>query len=85
MPAAETVEVGRALLGGFEFPSRKSKGGCQDHELGVVAKACLGGGEGEAIAADKGWDARARPPAIASSGVLPFTILLILAWGPSCP
>jgi hypothetical protein len=50
-PQPETIETGRMLLGRFAFAPRAPEANRQDHELGVIAEACLNGEGGAAIAA----------------------------------
>jgi hypothetical protein len=50
-PQPETIETGRILLGRFTFAPRAPQSNRQDYELGVIAKACLTGEGGAAIAA----------------------------------
>jgi hypothetical protein len=48
-PAPEVAEAGRALLAAFEFRGG-NRATREDHDLGVVLRASLGGPEGESIA-----------------------------------
>jgi hypothetical protein len=50
-PQPETIETGRMLLGRFAFAPRAPQANQQDYELGIIAKACLKGDGGAAIAA----------------------------------
>jgi hypothetical protein len=50
-PRPETIETGRLLLGRFAFAPPAPQANRQDYELGVIAKACLKGEGGVAIAA----------------------------------
>lgn len=46
----ETIEAGRAVLSSFEIGVSKRKVEREDHELGSLAKRCLGGNDGEGVA-----------------------------------
>lgn len=50
-PQPETIETGRMLLERFAFGPRAHQANRQDYELGIIAKACLKGDGGAAIAA----------------------------------
>jgi beta-phosphoglucomutase-like phosphatase (HAD superfamily) len=50
-PQPETLETGRMLLERFAFAPRAPQANRQDYELGIIAKACLKGDGGAAIAA----------------------------------
>ncbi len=49
-PLAETVEAGRQLLANYAFARREQGADHDDYRLGVTARACLGGPEGEPVA-----------------------------------
>lgn len=49
-PMPEVQEAGRMVLGDFEFRRRDGRTTREDHELGIVVKATLGGPEGALVA-----------------------------------
>jgi hypothetical protein len=49
-PIPEVCEAGRIVLGGFEFHRKDNRAAHEDHELGTVVRATLGGLEGPPVA-----------------------------------
>jgi hypothetical protein len=49
-PIPEVREAGRIVLGDFEFHRKDGRAAREDHELGIVVKATLGGPEGAVVA-----------------------------------
>ncbi|MCJ9700326.1 hypothetical protein [Bradyrhizobium sp. SHOUNA76] len=52
LPVSEVREAGRRILQSFEFHPVKGRAHSEDHELGVVVRATLGGPDGAAVARD---------------------------------